>query len=123
MAPSWWECLCAVCFPSKKPSEQEFFDPAGMDLAVKLLWPEKLSRANWFGTPESIPKETHFSLSFLLSVMGLATAVLIQMDLTYPSQNKILLMCPDLLASPKISQQMSPYLRPSVGSPKSYFDT
>jgi hypothetical protein len=35
--PSWWGCLCAVCFASKKPSEREFFVPAGMDLAVKLL--------------------------------------------------------------------------------------
>ncbi len=36
-APSWWVCLCAVCFASKKPSEWEFFVPAGNDLAVKLF--------------------------------------------------------------------------------------
>jgi hypothetical protein len=33
----WWGCLCAVCFASKKPSEGEFFVPAGTDLAVNLL--------------------------------------------------------------------------------------
>jgi len=39
-APSWWWCLCAVCFrcfTSKKPSEREFFVPAGTDLAANLL--------------------------------------------------------------------------------------
>ncbi len=35
-APSWWGCLCAVCFASKKPSEWEFLNPAGLDLTVKL---------------------------------------------------------------------------------------
>ncbi len=34
---SWWGCLWAVCFASKKHSEQEFFVPAKTDLAVKLL--------------------------------------------------------------------------------------
>jgi hypothetical protein len=29
--------VCFRCFASKKPSEREFFVPAGMDLAVKLL--------------------------------------------------------------------------------------
>jgi len=34
---SWWECLCDVCFASKKSSEWEIFIPAGMHLGVKLL--------------------------------------------------------------------------------------
>ena len=34
---SWWGCLCDVCFASMKPSEREFFVPAGTHLAVKLL--------------------------------------------------------------------------------------
>ena len=25
MAPSWWGCVCAVCFASQKPSKMEFF--------------------------------------------------------------------------------------------------
>ncbi len=33
-APSWWGCLCAMCFTSKKPPEQEFFVCARTDLAV-----------------------------------------------------------------------------------------
>jgi hypothetical protein len=36
-APLCLGCLCAVCFISQKPSEQEFFVPAKIDLAVKLL--------------------------------------------------------------------------------------
>ena len=36
-APPWWECLCACSLASKKPSEEEFFVPAGTDLSVKLL--------------------------------------------------------------------------------------
>jgi hypothetical protein len=46
-APSWWWCLWAVCFrcfASKKPSEREFFVPAGMDLAVKLLTEESVAQ-------------------------------------------------------------------------------
>jgi len=37
MAPSWWGCLCDVCFASKKPSEWEIFIPARTDLGFKLL--------------------------------------------------------------------------------------
>jgi hypothetical protein len=38
-APSWWGCLCAVCFAGKKSSERELFVPAGTHLGVKLLMP------------------------------------------------------------------------------------
>ena len=41
-ALAWWWCLWAVCFrclASQKPSDREFFVPASMDLAVKLLTP------------------------------------------------------------------------------------
>ena len=34
---SWWGCLCDVCLASNKSSEREFFVPARMHLAVKLL--------------------------------------------------------------------------------------
>ena len=37
MAPSWWGCLCDVCFASKKPSEREIFIPTRTDLGFKLL--------------------------------------------------------------------------------------
>jgi hypothetical protein len=46
-----------LCLTSKKPSEREFFVPAGTDLGVKLL------------TPKCIPARTKNSLSedFLLA--------------------------------------------------------
>ena len=53
---SWWGCLCVVCFASKKSSEREFFIPAGMHLAVKLLslsrhFPAILSKLYSFSSP------------------------------------------------------------------------
>ncbi len=36
-ASPWCGCLCACSLASKKPSEQDFFIPAGTDLGVKLL--------------------------------------------------------------------------------------
>jgi len=36
-APSWWGCLCDVCFASKKSSDWEFFFPVGTHFGVKLL--------------------------------------------------------------------------------------
>ena len=45
---SWWGYLCDVCFISKKFSKQEFFDPIGRHLCVKLLMhvinPPKLTK-------------------------------------------------------------------------------
>ena len=45
---SWWGYLCDVCFISKRFSEQEFFDPVGTHLCVKLLMhvinPPKLTK-------------------------------------------------------------------------------
>jgi hypothetical protein len=37
LAPSWWGCLCAVCFASQKHSKREFFVSNRMNLAVKLF--------------------------------------------------------------------------------------
>jgi hypothetical protein len=34
---SWWGCLCDVCFTSKKSSEQEFFVPTRMHVAINSL--------------------------------------------------------------------------------------
>jgi hypothetical protein len=35
--PSWWFFFVSLYLASIKPSEREFFVPAGTDLAVKLL--------------------------------------------------------------------------------------
>jgi hypothetical protein len=35
-APSWWGCLCDVCFASIKSSEREFLVPAGTHLGVRV---------------------------------------------------------------------------------------
>ena len=39
-APSWWGCLCAVCF------EREFFAPTGIHLVIILLNQRSRARGN-----------------------------------------------------------------------------
>jgi hypothetical protein len=40
LAPSWWGCLCAVCF------ERELFAPAGIHLVIILLNQRSRARGN-----------------------------------------------------------------------------
>ena len=41
--PCRWRGIVCLCLASKKPSEREFFVPAGTDLGVKLLIPLETS--------------------------------------------------------------------------------
>jgi hypothetical protein len=61
----------------------------------------------------------------LLYVMGLATAVSIQLGPSHPSPNIYQLTCPYLTRISKYfpTDVLHTYIRPFVGSPKLYFDT
>jgi hypothetical protein len=76
-APSWWGCLCTVCFASKKPSKREFFAPAGMDLAVKLFNHQRKRQEYPLAPPEDI----------FQSVGGFVYATSIEFNMGYLHMN------------------------------------
>jgi hypothetical protein len=52
-----------LCFASKKPSEREFFVPAGTDLGVKLLNPFFTFKSSPYGTLLSVMAISSWLLS------------------------------------------------------------